>query len=361
MIRVILPAHLRALARVNGEVSFEITGEITQRARARCPRVALPDAARNDSRSRHAAAPALRAILCLRDGPLTPAVRRAAPAGRWPTAWSRFSSSAQWLEVEFETLVPCGVGFRCSCVARTRYGSRGADDARGSYGPLWRARSRRRRTFLRPETPSFGKRASIARVTCSIRLARTHSICSGLPVERRCALPPDRRTAFYDEEGPVWSPDGRAIAFLSDARSTGQLQLFVAGADGRHVRQIGRLNGNVARLTWSPDGKTRGLSLYCRGAPQGRCAGAGCARRRRHRFDRRRTAARYRRRCDRRVRSLTPADSYVYEYGWSPDGGAIAVTYAKGNGDNNWWVARLARVDVANAARCATFSRRLFS
>ena len=32
MIRVILPAHLRALARVNGEVSFEVTGEITQRA-----------------------------------------------------------------------------------------------------------------------------------------------------------------------------------------------------------------------------------------------------------------------------------------------------------------------------------------
>ncbi|HXB82704.1 MAG TPA: MoaD/ThiS family protein [Candidatus Acidoferrum sp.] len=31
MIRIILPAHLRALARVNGEVSFEITGEITQR------------------------------------------------------------------------------------------------------------------------------------------------------------------------------------------------------------------------------------------------------------------------------------------------------------------------------------------
>jgi molybdopterin synthase sulfur carrier subunit len=31
VIRIILPAHLRALARVNGEVSFEITGEITQR------------------------------------------------------------------------------------------------------------------------------------------------------------------------------------------------------------------------------------------------------------------------------------------------------------------------------------------
>jgi hypothetical protein len=32
VIRVILPAHLRALARVDGEVSFDITGEVTQRA-----------------------------------------------------------------------------------------------------------------------------------------------------------------------------------------------------------------------------------------------------------------------------------------------------------------------------------------
>ncbi|MGB6518425.1 MAG: MoaD/ThiS family protein [Candidatus Cybelea sp.] len=32
MIRVILPAHLRALARVDGEVGLEIVGEATQRA-----------------------------------------------------------------------------------------------------------------------------------------------------------------------------------------------------------------------------------------------------------------------------------------------------------------------------------------
>ena len=32
MIRVILPAHLRALARVDGEVRLEIVGEATQRA-----------------------------------------------------------------------------------------------------------------------------------------------------------------------------------------------------------------------------------------------------------------------------------------------------------------------------------------
>ena len=32
MIRVVLPAHLRTLARVNGEVSLEVEGPVTQRA-----------------------------------------------------------------------------------------------------------------------------------------------------------------------------------------------------------------------------------------------------------------------------------------------------------------------------------------
>ncbi|MBV8344530.1 MAG: MoaD/ThiS family protein [Candidatus Eremiobacteraeota bacterium] len=32
MIRVVLPAHLRALARVGGEVSVEVDGDVTQRS-----------------------------------------------------------------------------------------------------------------------------------------------------------------------------------------------------------------------------------------------------------------------------------------------------------------------------------------
>ncbi len=32
MIRVVLPAHLRTLARVSGEVELDVTGDVTQRA-----------------------------------------------------------------------------------------------------------------------------------------------------------------------------------------------------------------------------------------------------------------------------------------------------------------------------------------
>ncbi len=32
MIRVVLPAHLRALARINGEVELDVAGQVTQRS-----------------------------------------------------------------------------------------------------------------------------------------------------------------------------------------------------------------------------------------------------------------------------------------------------------------------------------------
>jgi dipeptidyl aminopeptidase/acylaminoacyl peptidase len=162
----------------------------------------------------------------------------------------------------------------------------------------------------------------------------------------RVRLTAGTSNGYYDEENPVWSPDGRAVAFLSDARSKGQLQIFVASSAGSHVRQLGKLSGNVAHLTWSPAGDTLAV-LYIRAAH--RKAGALAVGTRdvgvigsvvdeqRLAIINARTGA---------MRLITPPDSYIYEYGWSPDGRAIAATYAVGNGDNNWWVARLARIDV---------------
>ena len=46
------------------------------------------------------------------------------------------------------------------------------------------------------------------------------------------------------------------------------------------------------------------------------------------------------------VKPLSPADRYVYEYDWTPDGTGFVATTALGNGDNNWWVATLDAIDA---------------
>jgi dipeptidyl aminopeptidase/acylaminoacyl peptidase len=46
-------------------------------------------------------------------------------------------------------------------------------------------------------------------------------------------------------------------------------------------------------------------------------------------------------------RQVSPADLYVYEYDWRPDGKAFAATAAHGNGDNNWWIAEIYAIDAA--------------
>ena len=38
----------------------------------------------------------------------------------------------------------------------------------------------------------------------------------------------------------------------------------------------------------------------------------------------------------------------MYEYDWAPDSDRVAYTAAKGNGDNNWWIARLYTISTAS-------------
>ena len=49
-------------------------------------------------------------------------------------------------------------------------------------------------------------------------------------------------------------------------------------------------------------------------------------------------------------RLLSPSDTYVYEYSWTPDGRGFVATSAQGNGDSNWWVAKLSHIDAATGA-----------
>ncbi|HVA28447.1 MAG TPA: S9 family peptidase [Candidatus Baltobacteraceae bacterium] len=156
--------------------------------------------------------------------------------------------------------------------------------------------------------------------------------------------------AYADESDPQFSPDGSRVAFLSDARSKGTSQIYVAATDGSGVRRIGTLTGAAQGERWSPD-DTHIALLYI--AHPHRKSGATSAGGRAVGLigsvnDEQQLAT-----LDVRtgvLKLVTASGDYVYEYGWSPDSKRFAFTYARGNGDNNWWIAKLATIAASGGA-----------
>src|SRR6185437_15450477 len=143
----------------------------------------------------------------------------------------------------------------------------------------------------------------------------------------------------YTERAVTWSPDGKRLAFLSNA--SGQAELYVAEASGGAARKLTEVTGYLAAPSWSPDGKTIAF-LFTENAP--RAAGplmpmtpeTGVI-----------ESKVYEQRLatveadSGKMRQVSPADMYVYEYDWRPDSKEFAVTAAHGAGDDNWYIARL--------------------
>jgi dipeptidyl aminopeptidase/acylaminoacyl peptidase len=162
---------------------------------------------------------------------------------------------------------------------------------------------------------------------------------------------PRRVTAGNDgnhsEHDIAWSPDGRHVAFLSDAEKQGQLQLYVAST-GAKAKRLTNLTGLLARPRWSPQGDRLALLLTqnatrAAGPVQAAAPTVGVIG---ENADRQRLAV-----VDGesgKTRLLSPPDLYVYEYDWSPDGTTLAAVAAHGSGDNNWYIAQLYTLAVAS-------------
>jgi dipeptidyl aminopeptidase/acylaminoacyl peptidase len=157
---------------------------------------------------------------------------------------------------------------------------------------------------------------------------------------------------FYS--GATWSPDGQALAFVSSDRKARTATLQVV-RDGK-AAEVLAFDGLLDTPRWSPDGQTLAVLATERprkqtGATQ---AGAALVGEIGSATDEQRVAILPVPKAGAAggpLKFLSPADTFVYEYDWTPDGRAFVVTEAKGDGDNNWWVARLAAVGVDGSFR----------
>jgi dipeptidyl aminopeptidase/acylaminoacyl peptidase len=153
--------------------------------------------------------------------------------------------------------------------------------------------------------------------------------------------------AHFEEHDLAWSPDGQHLVFLSDAAKKGQLQLYVVSANGGAAHKLTNAKGLLRDPKWAPDGKSIAV-LYTENAT--RQAGPLVAETPetgviKDAFFEQRLAI-----VDAgggELRPVTPADTYIYEYDWMPDAHSFVATAAKGNGDNNWWIAELYAVNAS--------------
>jgi dipeptidyl aminopeptidase/acylaminoacyl peptidase len=146
-----------------------------------------------------------------------------------------------------------------------------------------------------------------------------------------------------------WSRDGK-LAFLSPGDSGGdQLQLYIAEkSGGGKPRKLTSLKGYINDPHWSPDGRTIAL-LWIEGLtrvpgpteaiPAGTGVISSQVYEQRLALVDASTGA---------IRAITPADMYVYEFDWSPDGRQLAYLAAPGDGDDNWYVAEVYAIDAAS-------------
>jgi dipeptidyl aminopeptidase/acylaminoacyl peptidase len=153
--------------------------------------------------------------------------------------------------------------------------------------------------------------------------------------------------AAANEDQVAWSPDGKQIAFLSDAGSETQAQLYVSPINKGTARKLTSLTGALADPAWSPDGKSLAF-LFTENAPsradplmpmlpetgviadkvsEQRLAVVDVA--------------------SGKVTQVSSADMYVYEFDWSPDSKTLALLAAHGAGDANWYVAQLYTLTLA--------------
>jgi dipeptidyl aminopeptidase/acylaminoacyl peptidase len=157
--------------------------------------------------------------------------------------------------------------------------------------------------------------------------------------------------ATHREKGLAWAPDGHMLAFLSDAATPRQAQVFVVDVDkAAATRRVTSVTGQIAHPAWSPDGRqiavlfvagstqeTGALAAY---KPDAGVVGEAVEEQRIAIVDVASGA----------LREVSPPNLYVYDYDWSPDGRAFAAEAVEGSGTNNYWIAQLYVVRADNGA-----------
>jgi len=137
---------------------------------------------------------------------------------------------------------------------------------------------------------------------------------------------------------PAWSPDGNHLTFALRTPGTHARSLYTVDPDGGHLTKLLDFDGTITDLKYGRDGRlamlatagaTKEVGATEAGAPITGDLGGPPAEQRIAVLD------------GSKLTFASPPDLFVYQYDWLTDGAGFVGTAAPGDGDDNWWVAKL--------------------
>ena len=145
----------------------------------------------------------------------------------------------------------------------------------------------------------------------------------------------------------AWSPDGKHLGFSLRTPGSHARSVYTVAADGSGLTKLLDFSGTIENLKYGPDGRLALLATENANKEVGATeAGTPIAGNLDEATPEQRIAI-----LDTGVLHwASPPDLFVYEYDWRPGGKGFVGTAAPGNGDDNWWNAKLYSFPAADAA-----------
>ncbi|HUN76045.1 MAG TPA: prolyl oligopeptidase family serine peptidase [Steroidobacteraceae bacterium] len=155
--------------------------------------------------------------------------------------------------------------------------------------------------------------------------------------ERRVALPCGRVPQCWPVS-PAWTPDGKHVSFALRTPGSHAYSIYTVERDGSRAHRLLDFTGTLGSLKYAPDGTLAMLAVaHARkevGATQAGAPVAGD-------LDVAPTEQRIAVLSGGSLEWASPPDLFVYQYDWRPAGRGFVGTAAPGDGDDNWWTAKL--------------------
>jgi dipeptidyl aminopeptidase/acylaminoacyl peptidase len=139
-------------------------------------------------------------------------------------------------------------------------------------------------------------------------------------------------------ESPAWSPDAKRLSFVLRTPGSHARTLYAVSADGSGLTKLLDFNGTLKSLRYLPDGRLSMLAtenaLKEVGATEAGAPVSGD-------LDAPPPEQRIAVLENGALHFSSPPDLYVYEYDWRPGTKSFVGTASPGDGDDNWWTAKL--------------------